>query len=109
VNIRYVPEALAEYEAAAVWYDDHSTGAGDEFADAIERAELLIAEMPRTWPRWPGVRTGVRRYLIPGLLYAIAYEIVSDEIVILGVAHHGVLVQSQEHVGCVVSPRGKPS
>jgi len=44
VNVRYVPEALAEYEAAAAWYDDHSPGAGDDFADAIEQAELLIAE-----------------------------------------------------------------
>jgi hypothetical protein len=26
VNVRYVPEALAEYEAAAAWYDDHSSG-----------------------------------------------------------------------------------
>jgi hypothetical protein len=37
VNVRYVPEALAEYEAAAAWYDDHKPGAGDDFADAIER------------------------------------------------------------------------
>jgi hypothetical protein len=44
VNVRYLPEALAEYEAAAAWYDDRSPGAGDDFADAIERAELLIAE-----------------------------------------------------------------
>ena len=87
MNVRYVPEAVAEYEAAANWYDDHSPGAGDNFADAIERAELLIAETPRTWPQWPGARPGVRRYLIPGLLYSIAYEIVSDEIVILAVAH----------------------
>jgi plasmid stabilization system protein ParE len=49
VNVRYLPEALAEYEAAASWYDDHSPGAGDDFAQAIERAEWLIAEMPRAW------------------------------------------------------------
>ena len=61
MNVRYVPEALAEYEAAAAWYDDHSTGAGDDFADAIERAELLIAETPRTWPQWPGARTAPHR------------------------------------------------
>jgi len=87
VRVRYVTEALAEYEAAAVWYDDHSPGAGEDFTDAIERAESLIAEMPRTWPQWPGARAGVRRYLIPGLLYSIAYEIVDNEIVILAVAH----------------------
>jgi len=87
VNVRYLPEALVEYEAAAVWYDDHSPGAGDGFADAIERAELLIAETPRAWPQWSGARAGVRRYLIPGLLYSIAYEVVGDEIVILAVAH----------------------
>lgn len=87
MNVRYLPEALAEYEAAALWYDDRSSGAGDDFAEAIERAELLIAETPRTWPQWPGARPGVRRYLVPGLLFSIAYEIVADEIVILAVAH----------------------
>jgi toxin ParE1/3/4 len=87
VNVRYLPEALAEYEAAATWYDDQSPGAGDDFADAIERAELLIVETPRTWPQWPGARAGVRRYLVPGFLFSIAYEIVGDEIVVLAVAH----------------------
>jgi len=87
VNVRYLPEALAEYEAAANWYDDHSPGAGDDFAQAIERAEWLIAEMPRAWPQWPGARVGVRRYVVPGLSFSIAYEIVGSEVVILAVVH----------------------
>jgi hypothetical protein len=37
VNIRYVREMLARVQSGGVGYDDHRTGAGDEFADAIER------------------------------------------------------------------------
>ena len=87
MNVRYLPEALAEYEAAANWYDDHSPRAGDDYAQAIERAEGLIAEMPRAWPQWPGARVGVRRHVDPGLPFSIAYEIVGSEVVILAVVH----------------------
>jgi plasmid stabilization system protein ParE len=59
VNVRYLPEALAEYEAAAAWYDDQSPGAGDDFADAIERAELLIAETPGPGRSGPALKAGV--------------------------------------------------
>jgi plasmid stabilization system protein ParE len=87
VNVRFLAEALADYEAAAKWYDEHSPDAGDEFAQAIQRAEWLLAEMPQTWPQWPGARLGVRRYVMPGLPYSLGYEIVGDEVVILGVVH----------------------
>ena len=66
MKIRYLVEALAELEAAACWFEDRSPGAGDDFVQAIERAGGLIAATALTWPRWPGARPGVRRYLIPG-------------------------------------------
>ncbi len=87
MKVRYLAEALAELEAAACWFDDHSPGAGDDFVQAIERAELLVAATPHTWPMWPGARSGVRRYLVPGQQHAIGYEIVGDEVVILAVVH----------------------
>jgi len=87
VNVRYLPKAVVEYEAAAIWYDGHSSEAGDDFTQAIEQAEWLIAETPLTWPQWPGARVGVRRYLVPGFLFSIAYEVVRGEIVILAIAH----------------------
>lgn len=87
MNVRYLPEALAEYAAAARWHDDHGAALGDDFVQAIERAEALIADTPFTWPQWPGARPGIRRYLVPGLLYAIAYEIIRDEVFVLAVAH----------------------
>lgn len=87
MKVRYLSEASAEYRAAASWYDSHSPSAGDSFAHAIEQAEWLIADMPRAWAQWPGARIGVRRYVVPGLLFSIAYEIVGNEIVILAVVH----------------------
>lgn len=87
MKIRYLPEALAEYEAAATWYDEQGPGSGDNFVAAIERAERVIATMPGTWPQWPGARSGTRRYLVPNFMFSIAYRHRGDEVVILAVAH----------------------
>jgi plasmid stabilization system protein ParE len=87
VIVRYQDEAVADYQAAAAWHDEQSPDMGDEFARAIEQAEQFIADTPRTWPQWPGAPDGVRRYLLPGLLYSIAYELLRDEVVIIAIAH----------------------
>lgn len=87
MTVRYLPEALAEYEAAAAWYDEQSPGSGDDFVAAIERAELVLASTPHTWPQWPRARPGTRRYLVPNYLFSIAYRLDGDEIVIVAVAH----------------------
>ena len=87
MTVRYLAEALAEYEAAAAWYDERDPAAGDGFVEAIERAEAMICEVPLAWAAWPGARTGIRRYLLPYFPYAIAYELRGEEVVILAVAH----------------------
>lgn len=74
MRVRYLPEALAEYEATATWYDEQSPGSGDNFVDAIERAEAVIAATPATSPQWPLARPGIRRYLVPSYLYSIAFR-----------------------------------
>ena len=56
MRIRYLPEALAEYEATATWYDEQSPGSGEHFVEAIERAEIVIEAAPTRWPQWPGDR-----------------------------------------------------
>lgn len=67
--------------------DELSPDAGDDFVAAIEKAERTIAVLPSAWPPWPGAKLGVHRYLVPGTLYAIAYRIRDEEIVVLAVAH----------------------
>lgn len=87
MRVRYLPEAEADYLATAAWYEEHSPGTGDDFVDAIERGERMIADLPRGWPQWPGAAQGIRRYLVPGTLFAIAYRVRADEIVVIAVAH----------------------
>lgn len=87
MRVRYLAEALAEYQAAAVWYGERNSDASEAFADAIERAEAVICEVPRAWPPWPGARAGVHRYLVTGFPYSIAYELHDEDVVILAVAH----------------------
>ena len=87
MNVRFTAAALAEYEAAATWFDHTSPGTGQDFVDAITQAEATIAAMPQTWPQWPGARPGTRRYLVPGWPYSIAYRVNGNEIVVIAVVH----------------------
>jgi hypothetical protein len=50
MKIRYLPEALTEYQATAAWYEEQSPGSGDDFVAAIERAETAIAARPAWLP-----------------------------------------------------------
>src|SRR5215813_3536411 len=52
---------VAEIDRRSASVEDRTAqliDAADGFAEAIERAEWLIAEMPRAWPQWPGARHG---------------------------------------------------
>lgn len=51
------PEALAEYEEAAVWYEERRSRLGIEFIDAVEAAISSILEAPcKHRPAGDGVR-----------------------------------------------------
>ena len=86
--VRY--HRLAEQEAgeAVDWYESKEPGLGARFIEALRRAELAIAERPKTWPRWPDTRPEleIRRFLLTRFPYGVAY--LSDESpVIIAVAH----------------------
>ena len=81
---RFNPEAAAELEASASWYEERRPGLGAEFADAVLRKVDEIAEAPH---RWRAVR-GARRALLSRFPYAIVYREVSEELIeIVAVAH----------------------
>ena len=85
--VRYTAAALAEYQAAANWYDDTNLGSGADFVAAIAQAESKITALPHTWPEWPAARPGTRCYRMPGWPYSVAYRIDEPEIVIIAVVH----------------------
>lgn len=84
---RFHPAALADYQAAAVWYAERSAAAAVGFTAAIDDAIDGARELPEAWPAWPG-RTDVRRRTLRRLPYSVIYVIQNDTIVIVAVAHH---------------------
>ena len=60
-----------------------------EFALEVQRASDVIAESPRTWPRWPGSthKPHIRRFVVSRFPFALAFVIKRDHVVVLAVAH----------------------
>lgn len=87
--IEFSHEARLELDAAAEHYERDYPGRGLRFYDAVERATRFIAMMPNTAPLYPGVpeATQVRRRLVRGFPFALAYRVVGDTVRIEAVAH----------------------
>ena len=86
---RTEPEASAELEAAAVWYDKQRSGLGTEFLEAVDAALNRIARWPNAAPRVPGVAPDVpaRTAPVTGFPYHVAYLQMPDAVRILAFAH----------------------
>lgn len=78
------PEALEEYQDAALYYEACQSGLGQRFIEAIEHAIQHIIEKPEQ--RKP-LEKDVRRYLTRVFPYAILYSIEPNYILIIAVMH----------------------
>jgi hypothetical protein len=78
-----------EVRQAAQWYEDRQTGKGDNFLDAISEAQLEIEKHPLRFPCPPGVATKrqIRRKILNRFPYAIVYEVLNRELLIIAVTH----------------------
>ena len=90
--MRYVlhPEADAEVEAAALWYDERRPGLGGEFLAEVTAVLQRIEAAPHSFPRWPGASgraEPIRRAVMDRFPYVVAFEGHSDHILILAIAH----------------------
>ena len=88
MRTRLHPEADAELQAAAKWYEDHQPGLGERFLDEAVTALTAIERNPRRFSR-VRYRTSreVRRRLLDHFSYAIIYEVRTSECVVVAVAH----------------------
>ncbi len=82
-------EARQELSVAAHWYEERSSGLGDDFAVEVLRALDSIKDVPETWPAWPGVRhtPTIHRFLLSDFPFALPYVVLKDRIVVLAIAH----------------------
>ena len=81
---RFVDEALAEFIAAARYYNKQVPGLGETFADEVETGIEIILSDPSLWRV---IEEDVRRYLIKRFPYGIYYTIENEAIIIWAVKH----------------------
>jgi len=78
------PEAGADLEAAAVWYDECQPGLGDDFLNEFERTLRRIVVEPT---RWRAVRGDNRKLNFERFPYAIVYSVKAEVIFLKAVMH----------------------
>ena len=77
------PEALAELQDQAVFYEERSTGLGERFTAQIEAAVALAVSMPGIGSPH---RYGTRRVFPKDFPHSVVYRETPDTLVILAVA-----------------------
>jgi toxin ParE1/3/4 len=78
------PEALAEYEAAALRYAERDPAVGQRFMVEVEHTIDRILESPT---RWRVIDEDVRRCLTHVFPYGVLYTIEADFVLIVAVMH----------------------
>lgn len=78
------PDALAEYEAAALYYAQRDPQVGQGFVAAVEDALDRILDAPT---RWRVLDEDVRRCLTRVFPYGVLYTIEPDFVLIVAVMH----------------------
>jgi plasmid stabilization system protein ParE len=88
-RVLFGPEAAAELQEAASWYESERPGLGLAFLAAVERAVEHLAAWPEAGSTIPGVATdlGVRKVPVARFPYYLAFLVGSDSLRVLAVAH----------------------
>ena len=81
-----LPSALAELQDAADFYTDRANrDLGLAFVAEFERAANMVLENPTRGALFRGTR---RRFLLRRFPYSIIYQVATDELRVIAVAHH---------------------
>jgi toxin ParE1/3/4 len=86
MTLRLHPDASAELDAAALWYEHEQPGLGQAFLIEVARATTTIEETPSTWP-FVRKQRRIRRFLLARFPFAILYQADAGNVVVLAVAH----------------------
>ena len=87
--VEFAPAARAELDAAADWYERERPGRGQRLYAVVERAVQLVAAFPAAGPGFPEIdpERGVRRLIVRGFPFVLAYRVLGDTIRVDAVAH----------------------
>jgi len=84
MRLDFHPEALAEYRAAARYYETRKPGLGIRFVEAVEDAIERVIESPLAWR---DCGEGIQRCLTRVFPYAVYYTIEADKVQVLAIGH----------------------
>lgn len=77
------PLALAESEAAAVWYAERDPRVAARFVQELDVTLGLIVEAPDRWP----IYLGVHRVLLSRFPYSVLYRDEPLRVLVVAIAH----------------------
>ena len=80
----FLPEASEDLEAAAIYYEQHQPGLGQQFVAEVKKARDRVVALPKAAPE---VRKGIRRRSIHRFPYSVIYRAADEPIVIVAIAH----------------------
>ncbi len=88
MRLPFEAEAVAEFEAAAAWYEGERLGYGALFASEVARAVGRAASFPHSGPRVPRTdpEHDVRRFVVRRFPHVVITAIVSGQRVVVAVA-----------------------
>lgn len=84
MKYEFHPEALSEFQAAAIYYETQQTGLGARFIAAVQVAIDHIVVSPQSWRM---LEADVHRYLTRVFPYAVLYTVENDFVLIVAVMH----------------------
>jgi plasmid stabilization system protein ParE len=85
-TLRVLPEAEAELQSAATWYEEKRPGLGIEFIVVVDRAFESILDNPEACPVWRADRPYRKRFL-KRFPYVVFFGIDAATVEIIAVAH----------------------
>jgi plasmid stabilization system protein ParE len=85
-TLRVLPEAEAELQSAATWYEEKRPGLGIEFVAVVDGAFESILENPEACPAWRADRPYRNRFL-KRFPYVVFFRMDAATVEIIAVAH----------------------
>ncbi|MEW4568585.1 type II toxin-antitoxin system RelE/ParE family toxin [Tautonia sp. JC769] len=84
IDVRFHPEAQAEYQDALAWYQVRSRQAAERFEAETDRVLDLIQANPGLFPKYDEEHRFVMLRRFP---YSLVYQVQPDQILVVAVAH----------------------
>jgi len=85
-TLRVLPDAEAELQSAAVWYEGKRRGLGVEFVALVDQALQAIVENPQAFAIWLPNRP-YRKHPLKRFPYVVFFAVDSAAVEIVAIAH----------------------